>query len=185
MSLAVSFFSHTSTPRPRAMNIAQSAVRPTANAMKSQTDTTQSDSRAKAESLMAEAGSLFQKGDAESRGEAFKKLEAALAIWRANGDRAGEAITLLIIGKGYDGLGEKNKALDFYVQALPLTRAVRDRGGEATTLNNIGAVYDALGEKQKALDFYVQALPLTRAVRDRGVGRMKLDSRRARERWMR
>ncbi|MEH2247893.1 MAG: tetratricopeptide repeat protein [Nostoc sp.] len=44
------------------------------------------------------------------------------------------------MGRVYDALGQKQKALDFYNQALPLFRAVGDRSGEATTLNNIGAV---------------------------------------------
>jgi CHAT domain-containing protein len=91
----------------------------------------------------------------------------ALPLWRAVGDRSGEATTLNNIGRVYDDLGQKQKALDFYNQALPLWRAVGDRTGEATTLNNIGLVYDALGQKQKALDFYNQALPLWRAVGDR------------------
>ena len=89
------------------------------------------------------------------------------------GDRRGEAATLNNIGGVYDGLGEKQKALDYYNQALPIRRAVgdsealrRNRRGEAATLNNIGAVYHSLGEKQKALDFYNQALPIIRAVGD-------------------
>jgi len=83
------------------------------------------------------------------------------------GDRSGEAITLNNIGRVYDALGEKQKALDNYQQALPIMRAVGNRTGEAVTLNNIGFVYDDLGEKQKALDYYQQSLPLSRAVGDR------------------
>ncbi|TAF02369.1 MAG: CHAT domain-containing protein, partial [Nostocales cyanobacterium] len=92
----------------------------------------------------------------------------ALPLYRAVGNRGGEATTLNNIGSVYDSLGEKQKALEFYNQALPLRRAVGDRGGEATTLNNIGSVYRSLGEKQKALAFYNQALPILRAVGDRG-----------------
>jgi CHAT domain-containing protein/Tfp pilus assembly protein PilF len=83
------------------------------------------------------------------------------------GDRAGEATTLNNIGKAYDSMGERQKALDCYSQGLPLWRAVGDRAGEATTLNNIGLVYDALGEKQKALDYLNQGLSLDHAVGDR------------------
>jgi len=67
----------------------------------------------------------------------------------------------------YHDLGEKQKALDYYIQALPLSRAVGDHAGEAITLSNIGWAYSALGEKLKALDYYNQALPVIRAVGDR------------------
>ena len=121
-----------------------------------------------AERLFEEGMTLYQQGSAESLRQAIQKWQEARLLYRAVGDRGGEAITLNNIGRVYDDLGEKQKALDFYNQALPIRRAVGDRGGEATTLNNIGAVYDALGEKQKALDYYNQALPIRRAVGDRG-----------------
>ncbi|MEG4280433.1 CHAT domain-containing protein, partial [Microcoleus sp. MON1_C1] len=88
-------------------------------------------------------------------------------LFRAVGDRGGEATTLNNIGKAYSQLGEKQKALEYYSQSLPLRRAVGDRGGEATTLNTIGSVYSDLGEKQKALEYYTQSLPLFRAVGNR------------------
>ncbi|WP_233153845.1 CHAT domain-containing tetratricopeptide repeat protein, partial [Scytonema sp. HK-05] len=92
----------------------------------------------------------------------------AFPLFRAVGDRRGEAVTLNNIGVVYDALGEKQKALQYYNQALLLVRAVGYRSGEAVTLNNIGHIYDALGEKQKGLEYLNQALPLYRAVGDRG-----------------
>jgi tetratricopeptide (TPR) repeat protein len=62
------------------------------------------------------------------------------------------------IGRVYDDLGEKQKALEFYNQSLPLSRATEDKATQALTLNNIGRVYNALGEKQKALEFFNQSL---------------------------
>ncbi len=99
--------------------------------------------------------------------KALVYLEQALALFRAAGDRSGEAGTLNEIGRVCFDLGEKQKALDQYGQALPFFRAVGDRHGEAGVLNNTGLVYDSLGEKQKALDYYGQALPLFRAIGDR------------------
>jgi len=40
----------------------------------------------------------------------------------------------------YDGLGERQRALEYFGQSLPIAREVGDRDGEATTLGNIGAV---------------------------------------------
>jgi tetratricopeptide (TPR) repeat protein len=121
-----------------------------------------------AERLFEEGMTLYQQGSAESLEQAIQKWQEARLLYRAVGDRGGEATTLNNIGGVYDDLGEKQKALVFYNQALPIYRAVGDRRGEAGTLNNIGAVYDDLGEKQKALVFYNQALPILRAVGDRG-----------------
>ena len=67
----------------------------------------------------------------------------------------------------YNGLGEPQRALEYYGQALPIRREVGDRAGEAVTLNNIGVVYDGLGEPRRALEYYGQALPIMRAVGDR------------------
>ena len=120
-----------------------------------------------AERLFEEGMTLYQQGSAESLRQAIQKWQEARLLYRAVGNRRGEATTLNNIGSVYDALGEKQKALDYYNQALPIRRAEGDRRGEAATLNNIGTVHNALGEKQKALDFYNQALPILRAVGDR------------------
>ena len=119
-----------------------------------------------AKKLSDEAYQLYQEGTVEALKQALAKLEEALKLFRAVGDRRGEAVTLNKIGQVYSALGEKQKALDYYSQSLPLSRAVGDRRVENGILNNIGQVYSALGEKQKALEYYNQSLPLTRATGD-------------------
>ncbi|MEM7714752.1 MAG: CHAT domain-containing tetratricopeptide repeat protein [Cyanobacteria bacterium P01_A01_bin.68] len=120
--------------------------------------------RTEADKLTQEGVQLLKQGTKESLLAARKKFEAALVLRRKLDDKVWQAVTLTGIGRVYDSLGEKQKALQFYNQALPLTRAVRDRVGEATTLTNIGGVYDDLGEKKKALQYLNQALPILRAV---------------------
>ena len=58
------------------------------------------------------------------------------------------------IGLVYDGLGERQRALEYFEQALPIPREVGDRAGEAATLNNIGPVYAGLGDRRRALEYY-------------------------------
>ncbi|WP_199297723.1 tetratricopeptide repeat protein [Funiculus sociatus] len=123
--------------------------------------------RAAAGRAYKEGDQLYQQGTAESLRQAIAKLNEALPLYQAVGDKKGEAVTLLGIGKIYDALGEKQKALEFYNQSLPLRRATGDKVGEGVTLNNIGRVYSDLGEKQKALEFYNQSLPLRRATGDK------------------
>ncbi|AFZ16443.1 CHAT domain-containing protein [Allocoleopsis franciscana] len=146
-------------PAPLKKGGASIAQQPTTN----QQDAT----RAAAERVFQEGVQLYKQGTAESLQQAITKFEEALPLVQAVGDKTLEAFILLVIGRAYNALGEKQKALDFYNQALPIVRATGDKAGEAVTLNNIGLVYSDLGEKQKALEFYNQSLPLSRATGDK------------------
>jgi CHAT domain-containing protein/Tfp pilus assembly protein PilF len=137
--------------------LASSAVFPRLIA---QTDT-------QAQQLYDEGWTLLEEGSAESLKQAIRKWEQALSLWQKLGNKEQQAVINLALGRVYDLLGFKPKALEHYNQALTLYQSLKDRAGEAITLNNIGAVYNDLGEKQKALDYYQQALPLRRAVGDR------------------
>ncbi|MEG4072146.1 CHAT domain-containing protein [Microcoleus sp. Pol14C2] len=129
--------------------------------------TAQTNSSDAAQKVYEEAEKLYQQGTPEALRGAIIKYEEALKLYRAVGERSGEARTLISIGIVYSDLGEKQKALEYYNQSLLPSRAVGDRGGEAFTLFSIGLAYSALGEKQKALEYYSQSLPLFRAVGDR------------------
>jgi CHAT domain-containing protein len=131
--------------------------------------TLQDKSRVAAYQPFALGQRLLGEGTASSMTEAIGKFKEALPFWRLVEDRRAEAITLSLLGKSYDLLGEKMKALDFYNQTLPLLRTVNDRPSEATTLNNIGLIFDSLGEKHKALSYYSSALPILQLVGDQRV----------------
>ncbi|MEG4407967.1 CHAT domain-containing protein [Microcoleus sp. MON2_D5] len=118
--------------------------------------------------VLNEGLQLYEQGTAQAKRSAIVKLEEALKMYRAAGDRRWEPVIIRSIGTIYSDLGENQKALEYYSQSLPLSRALGDRGGEANTLINIGRIYSELGENQKALEYYSQSLPLFRAVGDRG-----------------
>jgi CHAT domain-containing protein/Tfp pilus assembly protein PilF len=128
--------------------------------------TAQTNSSDAAETALNEGLQLYQQGTAEALRGAIVKYEEALKLYRSAGDRPGEAIILISIGRVYDDLGEKQKALEYYSQSLTFRREAGDRSGEAITLNNIGKVYSDMGENQKALEYYNQSLALFRAVGD-------------------
>jgi len=123
--------------------------------------------RIAAEKTFAEGQKLREQGTAESLRKAIEKYKEALPLWRAVGDRRGEANALHNIGLVYCWLGEPQKALDYSSQALRLRRSMRDRQGEAGALCNLGLAYYSLGEPQKALNCLSQSLPLVRAVEER------------------
>jgi tetratricopeptide (TPR) repeat protein len=115
---------------------------------------------------------------------ALESYRQALDLFRAVGDRLGEANTLKAIGDVQRFKDENEAALESYRQALDLFRAVGSRLGEANTLQAIGDVQQFKKENEAALESYRQALDLFRAVGDRlgeantlkAIGFMKLDT---------
>jgi tetratricopeptide (TPR) repeat protein len=99
--------------------------------------------------------------------EALDKFHDALACYRKDSDREGEAITLNDIGHIYHGLGQYEEALDYFAQALTIAQEIGSRVGEGVTLNNIGLVYQSLGRYDEALDYYEQSLAIRGEIGDR------------------
>ncbi|MCI0420171.1 MAG: tetratricopeptide repeat protein, partial [Acidobacteria bacterium] len=129
-----------------------------------------------AERASTEGKRLLTQGIAASLRQAREKYEVALPLWRAVGDRFGEAQTLNSIGYTYLALGDLPKALDYLNQALSIRQAIKDLGGEGETLHNIASVYSFKGEKTKAINYYDQSLPLRRATGDRSGEAMALNN---------
>jgi len=94
-------------------------------------------------------------------------IEQGLTVARAEGRRKDEGTLLNNIGRVYDSLGQREKALDYFQRARPILEEVGDRAGLAVTLNNIGLVYHNLGQREKALDYYRRARPIREKVGDR------------------
>jgi tetratricopeptide (TPR) repeat protein len=64
----------------------------------------------------------------------------------------------------YHGLGEPQRALEYYREALPITRAVGDRAGEAVTRYNMAMIHRAQGELGRAVAELEQVVELDRQV---------------------
>lgn len=118
------------------------------------------------ERVSTEAKQLTAQGTAQPLRDAFKKYEEVLPLWRAAGERHGEAQALNAIGHIRHLIGETKLALEPFEKALVLRRDLRDRCGEGETLSTIVAAYSALGEKQRALEYYNRVLPIKRATGD-------------------
>jgi len=122
--------------------------------------------RVRAERGLAEAKRLQTEGTAEALREAITRYEEFVKVSREVGERAREANTLNSLGVSYDALGDKQKALEYFILALPIRREVGDHIGEADTLMNIGGVYELLGNKQKALEYFELSVPILKEVGD-------------------
>ncbi|MEO0827536.1 MAG: CHAT domain-containing tetratricopeptide repeat protein, partial [Cyanobacteria bacterium J06642_9] len=119
----------------------------------------------------AEAERLFQQGIQQYQVSQFQlaleSWQQALEIYRAIGDRQGEATSLGNLGLAYYALGDYPRSIDFHQQSLEIDRQIGDRQGEATSLDNLGNAYYALGEYQRAIDFHQQSLDIARQIGDR------------------
>jgi tetratricopeptide (TPR) repeat protein len=100
----------------------------------------------------AEADRLFKQGNdqlaANQLQEALKSLQQALAIYQANGDRAGEGQALKSIGNFYNSSKDYPKAIEYQQKALAIASEIKDFDLEARALNNLGLAY-----KNRAISF--------------------------------
>lgn len=98
---------------------------------------------------------------------ALPEFENALALFRKDGDRKGEAITLGLIGNCYKKFGDFPKAEDYLQRALAMKRAIGDRPEEGKTLSHLGLLHWEMGDYKKATDYYNQAIAIAQQLQDR------------------
>jgi CHAT domain-containing protein len=103
----------------------------------------------------------------EGPAKALPAYEKALALFRQEGDRKNEAITIGLMGNAYKRLGEHAKALDFLQRSLSLKRELGDRLEEGKTLSNIGLFYWETSDYPKAVEFFTQASDVANELKDR------------------
>lgn len=112
-----------------------------------------------AEALHNKGLSLFREGKADEGREA---VFSSLRIHEQLGLRESQAVNLRALALIHDGIGERQKSLEFYNRALAIARAVRNTQLEASTLRDIGTLYYNLDENARALQFMRLALQLQR-----------------------
>ncbi|NJL90504.1 MAG: tetratricopeptide repeat protein [Coleofasciculaceae cyanobacterium SM2_1_6] len=125
----------------------------------------QNSQQREAQQLYNEGERLRQQGTSESLQQALAKFQEALALFRADGDRKGEAETLRSIGEIYLRMDQPQQALNYAQQASAISGGMGDRQGEADILNTAANIYrQNIRQYQQTLSFYQQALPIYRAV---------------------
>ena len=116
-----------------------------------------------ADQLLAHAKTIYSSNGPSA---ALPEYEKALAAYRVEQKRHGEAITLGLIGNCYKHLGDRSRALDFLGRALQIKQELGDRLEEGKTLSNIGLVYWEAGDYPKAIDHFNHAIAIAREVHD-------------------
>ena len=99
-------------------------------------------------------------------GEARRRYDQALAIWRGDGDRLGESQTLNNLGAALCAQRAFDEALVCYRRALRLRTEIGDRRGQGQTLNNLGEAHRELSQFDAAIEYFEQALEIHHEVAD-------------------
>jgi CHAT domain-containing protein len=104
--------------------------------------------------------------------QAISYYNQSLPLRHALNDRAGEAYTLLGLGRSYaNGFGDYEQAMALYEQALTLAKGVKENRLAAMTLGDLGRLYFSKGEYERALNNYDEAIGLV-AKYDEATGRL-------------
>jgi predicted ATPase len=105
----------------------------------------------RARAMFALGAIVHPMGDPES----CQKLESdALAIYRALGDRAGQAVSLNALGVSYHGARRYADARIALDEALEIWRALGRKDAFARTLANVAAVALDVGDLEEAIELY-------------------------------
>ena len=99
--------------------------------------------------------------------QAVSHYEAALALYRLQGNRRGEAQTLGELGDVFSNRGEYDRARDFLSQGLDLSRKIQDASNETYILSRLGYVAREQGDYAESQRLTQQALDVNRRVGDR------------------
>ncbi|MGI9166062.1 MAG: CHAT domain-containing protein [Pyrinomonadaceae bacterium] len=98
---------------------------------------------------------------------ALPEFEKALALFRADKDRLGEAITLGLIGNCYKRFAEFPRALEYLQLALTKKRELGERAEEGKTLSHLGLLYWEMGQYPQAIEHFTRAIGLGNQLNDR------------------
>ena len=98
----------------------------------------------------------------EGATKALPLYEKALELFKQEGNRKGEAITIGYMGNAYKRLGQHTKALQYLERSLAMKRELHDRLEEGKTLVNIGLFYKETSQYEKAIEFLNSALVIAK-----------------------
>ena len=115
----------------------------------------------KAADVLANARQVYSK---EGASKALPMYERALELFRQEGNRKGEAITIGYMGNAFKQLGQHAKALEYLQRSLQMKRELGDRLEQGKTLVNIGLFYKETSDYPKAIEYLNNALTIAKEI---------------------
>ena len=107
------------------------------------------------------AALLLNTGDLST---ARAEYQRALELWRAQNNRAGEAVVLHQLGRLAQATGDLEEARRLYCQSLEIEEALGNQAGIATSLHQLGILAQATGDLEEARRLYRQSLEIKEAL---------------------
>jgi CHAT domain-containing protein len=138
--------------------------------------TAQDEIRVAASQALVEVYRLKDQDSPDSRQQAVQKLDEAISLFRAVGDRRGEAEVFQVLSFRFFVARDYQAAVDYLRQAQALWHSLAEYGAEATALYSMANYLGRLGESEKRLGALTEALGLRRALGDRWGEALVLDS---------
>ena len=103
--------------------------------------------------------------------DAIPQLEAALALFRADGDKVNESYVLYALSRSRSDAGKIEEAQTYAQQALELSNEIDDQRGQGLALNALALTYLQTGKLTEARDYLERAKQIDEALGNRrGVG---------------
>lgn len=127
----------------------------------------QTDRKAEAEKLFAEAESLFAKQTKDDFQNALPKYEQAAKICSEINEIKCQANSLNRMVEISYTTGNMKSALEYAKQVLPLFQKLGDKSMEAETLSNIAGFNDELGNSTEAIKYGEKSLEILRNIGDK------------------
>jgi CHAT domain-containing protein/Tfp pilus assembly protein PilF len=144
--------------------VSQTPVRPQVPIANASSGASTATEASKASDVFQHARELYSNEGART---ALPEFEKALELFRKEGDRKGEAITIGLIGNCYKRFGEFAKALDYLQRALSMKQEIGDRGEEGKTLSHLGLLYRDMSEYSRAIEYFRKAIAVGHELNDR------------------
>jgi tetratricopeptide (TPR) repeat protein len=119
----------------------------------------------RAASLLNKAKQLKR---AEQRQEALATCDNARALYKAIGDRVGEARVLVEIAELEEQLDHRDEAREIYIEARNIFKSEGDRQGEADVLLLLGHLEELLDRRDQAHESYIRARAIYKDEGNRG-----------------
>ena len=98
---------------------------------------------------------------------AQKHYLRALETFRKNGDRQGEAGSLIRLGRIADTRGDLTEAERLHRESLAISREIGNRDGEAVSLQNLGVLSFKQGDLGETEQMFREGLAIRREISDR------------------
>jgi len=94
------------------------------------------------------------------------KLEHEVEVFKSSDNKSGLALSLMVLGSLYSGVGKHETELDFYLHALSILKELEKDEASAVVCQPIGSIYEKYHEFELAEHYFELGLKLSKKIGD-------------------